>query len=263
LQTRADGTVTDPRSVCGRRPSTPTDYSSMIPILIFVPVLLATPTIDQPAATTELMISPSYESFLTPEPIEPAPLFDSMHDEPGPWYLRINAGGVTTTNSNGPSEDVEFDEGWLAAIAIGRRLTDGLGTVDFSVELEGVYTSQDANDNTAVDDVATIAPYLNGVFDFHLSETFSIYAGAGLGLAWMNVGTETNSLGDFSDEDGTFFTWQAKAGVKWHFSPYTAVTLGYRFRNIDDNHIDNSVDNTSFDLQTEQHVIEAGIEFGF
>jgi opacity protein-like surface antigen len=235
----------------------------MISILIFAPVLLAMPTVEQPLATTELSSVPSYEAFLAAEPAAATPLYDSMHDAPGPWYLRVNAGGVTTTNSDGPSEDVKFNEGWLAAVAIGRRLTDGQGSVDFSLELEGVFTRQDAKDNTAVDDVATLAPYLNGVFDFRLSDTFSLYAGAGIGAAWLNVGTETNSLSDFDSEDGAFFTWQAKAGVKWHFSPYTALTAGYRFRNIDDAKITNDLDNSSFDLSTEQHVLEIGLEFGF
>jgi opacity protein-like surface antigen len=235
----------------------------MISILIFAPVLLATPTIEQPTAMTEPTTVSYLDAFYAPEPLEPAPFYESMHDAPGPWYLRVNAGGVTTTNSDGPSEDVKFDEGWLAAVAIGRRLTDGQGAVDFSLELEGVFTRQDASDNTAVDDVATLAPYLNGVFDFHLSDTFSLYAGAGVGAAWLNVGTETNSLSDFDSEDGAFFTWQAKAGVKWHFSPYTALTAGYRFRNIDDAKITNDIDNSSFDLSTEQHVLEIGLEFGF
>lgn len=238
----------------------------MIPTLIFVPVLLATPAIDQPAPTTEAAAEPSLDAFYAAhaaEPLEPAPFYDSMHDAPGPWYLRVNAGGVTTTSSDGPGEDVDFDEGWLAAVAIGRRLTDGQGAVDFSLELEGVFTQQDTDDDTHVDDVATIAPYLNGVFDFKLSDSFAIYAGAGVGAAWLNVGTKTDSLSDFDSEDGAFLTWQAKAGVKWHFSPNTALTLGYRFRNIDDVKITNDLDNSSFDLQTEQHVIELGLEFGF
>jgi opacity protein-like surface antigen len=178
------------------------------------------------------------------------------------WYLRVNAGAVTTTSSDGPSEDIDFNEGWLAAVAIGNRLTDGHGAVDFDLELEGVFTQQDADDNPALDDVTSIAPYLNGVFDFHLSDTFSLYAGAGIGAAWVDVGTNSDSLNDFDDEDGPFLTWQLKAGLMFRMSPSTAFTLGYRFRNIDDVQIEDELNNNSFDLQTEQHVLELGVVFG-
>jgi len=240
----------------------------MLSIVIFVPALLATSTIGQPGASTFTDATPTaapLAAFYEPALYEPlvSPDYDDRRDEPGPWYLRVNAGGVTTTSSDGASEDVDFDEGWLAAVAIGRRLTDGDGNFDFSLELEGVFTQADADDSTEVDDVSTIAPYLNGVFDFRLSDRFAIYAGAGVGAAWLNVGTETDTLSDFDSEDGAFFTWQAKAGVKWHFSPNMALTAGYRFRNIDDAKITNDIDNSSFDLSTEQHVIELGLEFGF
>ncbi len=247
----------------------------MLSISIFVPALLATSTIEQPATTPFLEAAPTttaapYAAFYEAAPSEPlvspalaSPVYDDMHDAPGPWYLRINAGGVTTTSSDGPSENVDFKEGWLGAVAIGRRLTDGAGPFDFSLELEGVFTKQDTDNDTHVDDVATIAPYLNGVFDFRLSDSFGLYAGAGVGAAWINVGTNTDSLNDFNSDNGAFFTWQAKAGVKWHFSPYTALTAGYRFRNIDAAKISNDIDNSSFNLQTEQHVLEVGLEFGF
>lgn len=188
--------------------------------------------------------------------------FDDHYDrEHHGWYLRVNGGGVTTVDSDGPSEDVEFDEGWLGAVAIGKHLT-GNDAVDFGLELEGVYTFQDTKDDTALDNVKTLAAYLNGLFDFRLSDSFSIYAGAGIGAAWMDVGTTTNSLNDFNDENGAFLTWQAKAGVMWRLSSNTGLSLGYRFRNIDDNKVQDDLSNSSFDLQTEQHVIELGLTFG-
>jgi opacity protein-like surface antigen len=142
-------------------------------------------------------------------------------------------------------------------------MTDGVGAVNFGLELEGVWTQQDADSNPALADITTIAAYLNGLFDFRLSDRFSLYAGAGIGAAWMDVGTMSDAVNDFDDEDGPFLSWQAKAGLMWQLSSNTGLTFGYRFINIDDNEIDNDADNSSFDLETEQHVLELGLQFGF
>jgi opacity protein-like surface antigen len=194
---------------------------------------------------------------------EPTRAVVDAGEHSSPWYLRINAGAVTTQSSDGPSQDIDFKEGWLAAAAIGERVTSGEGPVNFALEIEGVWTQQDADDSDALDDVTTASAYLNGVFDFRLAERLSLYAGAGIGAAWMDVGTKSDSLHDFNDEDGPFLTWQLKAGLIWHLSPNLGLSVGYRFRNIDDNQIDNGIDNSSFDLKTEQHIAEVGLTFGW
>ena len=186
-------------------------------------------------------------------------------DQGSRTYLRFNGGLVTTTSSDGPDDDIDFDNGFLLAFAIGRRMTSGENPFNFDLELEGVYTDQDA-DNTgtlqALRDVTVARGFLNGVLDYRVADRFSLYAGAGIGAAWMDVGTSSDALNDFEDEDGPFLAWQAKAGVMWHFSPNTALTLGYRFMNIDDVQIDDDVGGADFDLQTEQHTAEIGLRFG-
>lgn len=186
-------------------------------------------------------------------------------DDYGPTYLRINGGLVTTTSSDGPDEDIDFNEGYLVALAIGQRMSSGKNPLNFSLELEGLWTDQDADDDgpiQAIQDVTVIGAMLNGLFDFRLADRFSLYAGAGIGAAWMDVGTESDALNDFNDEDGPFLAWQAKAGLMWHTSANTALSLGYRFLNLDDNQIDDDIGSASFDLQTEQHTIELGLNFG-
>lgn len=201
-----------------------------------------------------------------PTAIAPEPLYEHGKMEGGGLYLRLNGGLVTTRSSDGPSEDIDFDEGYLIAVAIGQRLSSGDNPVNFGLELEGVWTDQDANTDgplDAVRDVTTIGGFLNGVFDFRVADRFSIYAGAGIGAAWMDVGTTSDSLNDFSSDDGPLLAWQAKAGLMWRTSANTALTVGYRFMNIDDNKIEDGIGSSSFDLQTEQHTIEIGVQFGF
>jgi opacity protein-like surface antigen len=79
----------------------------------------------------------------------------------------------------------------------------------------------------------------------------------------MDVGTQSDSLHDFDSDDGPFLAWQAKAGFVWRTSSSMSVLLGYRFINVDDNQIDDDIGAASFELSTEQHVIELGLRFGF
>lgn len=204
-------------------------------------------------------------------PLSSAPVSSAPLPEPLPLqgyrsnlYLRINGGLVTTTDSDGPGEEIDFDEGLLVAIAVGKRFPGDLNNFAFDLELEGVYTDQDADDEgllQAVNDITTISAFFNGILDYRLAERFSVYGGGGLGLAWVDVGTTSDALNDFDDEDGPFLAWQAKAGFKYH-TRGGAINLGYRFFNIDDVEIDDDVGDADFDLETEQHVLELGYTFG-
>lgn len=195
----------------------------------------------------------------------PAPAFAQESGGFGPTYLRVNAGLVTTESSDGPDEEIDFDEGYLLGLAIGQRMSSGTQPLNFALELEGMWNDQDADDDgpiQAVQDISVLGAFLNGVLDFRIADRFSLYAGAGIGGAWMDIGTESDALNDFDDEDRPFLSWQAKAGLMWRTSDSTALSLGYRFLNIDDVEIDDDLGAASFDLETQQHAIELGLTFG-
>jgi opacity protein-like surface antigen len=203
----------------------------------------------------------------TPDPVAAwsAPYYAMDSHTERNSYLRLSGGFVTTENSSGPDEDVEFDEGYLLGVAFGRRMGASENGLGFGLELEGLWTDQDANSNgvlQAVTDVTVIGVLLNGTLDFKVADAFSIYGGAGIGAAWLDVGTKSDSINDFNDEDGPFLAWQARAGVAWHVSDNTAFNVGYRFLNIDDAQIDDGLGSSSFDLETQQHVLEIGLTFG-
>lgn len=215
------------------------------------------------APDTETSVVEPAPAALTVPPVAPMWVEDWNG---GDTFFRINGGFMTVADSDGPSEDVKFDEGYLLALAIGQRLTKGERALNFDLELEGVWTDTDVDDSgtiQAISDVSTIGVLVNGMLDFRLADRMSLYGGAGIGVAWMDVGTESDALNDFDDEDGPFLAWQAKAGVMWRTSPEFALTFGYRFMNVDDNEIDDSLGGADFDLQTEQHVLELGLRFGF
>lgn len=228
-----------------------------------------------------MLLLPLYASLLTaPTPAPSAPplvevawaatmpsfaRLDSTDHAERRTYLRLNGGLVTTESSSGPDEDIDFDEGYLLAVSIGQRFGASDTGLGIGVELEGLWTDQDADDQgplQAVSDVTVGAVLVNGMLDFRLADQISLYGGAGVGVAWVDVGTRSDSINDFSADDGPSLAWQAKAGVAWHVSDNTAVSLGYRFLNIDDSEIDDGIGSSSFDLETQQHVLEVGLIFG-
>lgn len=180
-------------------------------------------------------------------------------------YLQFNGGLTTTTSSDGPGEEIDFDEGFGLSAAIGSRFgaNDGNATA-FDLEFEVIYTDQDADDQgvlEAVTDVTVFGGLVNGIFDFALGESASVYAGGGIGASMLEVGTESDGLIDFEEEDGPFLTWQLKGGFRFWASQHLAWNLGYRFLNVDDAEIDDDLGAAEFELQTEQHVVELGVRF--
>jgi opacity protein-like surface antigen len=178
------------------------------------------------------------------------------------WYLRLGAGWVSSRTEDSPNGgDIDFDDGWMGTIGVGKRVGAWDTGVGFSVELDGLYASQDADDGpspTGVQGQDTAAVFVDGIFDLRFANQFSVFAGAGLGLAFMDVDADSG----FKDEDGPFFAWQAKAGVAWHLSPTTSLSLGYRFVDVDDDELEDNATNASSDIDTRLHGFELGLMFG-
>lgn len=225
-----------------------------------------------PLIATSLLGAPSQPepapAWLFTEPLLPEPT-ETTNTYPygatSGTYLRLSGGFVTTTSSSGPGEEIDFDEGWEASVGLGTRLGANDSGLGFALELDGVWTDSDTDsgNNPPVTDVTMGALLLDGILDFRVAERVALYAGVGVGAAWLDVGTEDDGLSDFNDEDGPFLAWTAKAGLHWHLGARTALQVGYRFMNVDDNELDDGLGGTSFDLETQQHTIEVGLIFGF
>lgn len=231
----------------------------MIPHIAFLAVSCAQPELANAAHLEPVHTPLAYAEFTSSPPI----VVDERRG--GTTYLRFSGGLVTTESSAGPDEDIDFDEGYLLAFAIGQRMSSGESPLNFDLELEGIWTDQDADDNgpiQALTDISVAGVLVNGTLFFRLGERLSLYGGAGVGVAWLDVGTESDGLNDFDDEDGPFLAWQARAGLEWQFASGMALNAGYRFLNIDDAEIDDSIGSASFDLETQQHIAEIGLRFG-
>lgn len=180
-------------------------------------------------------------------------------------YLRATVGLTSTADSDGPDEDIEFDEGYLLSLGVGHRFGARETGLGFALELDGVWTDQDADDTgalQAVRDVTVAGALIDGVVDYRIGDQITLYGAGGIGAAWLDVGTVSDGFNDFDDEDGPFLAWQLKAGLAWNFGESTALHVGYRFLNVDDAEIDDGLGGSSFDLETRQHVLELGLLFG-
>ena len=239
-------------------------------LLSIAPLLALTPSIPAPvdaAGAADAAASTSNPWRLDPAWITPAPQdADYDLDDRADNYVRISGGFLTTEDSDGPEEEIDFDEGYLVGLALGHRFGDAREPLGFRLELEGVWTDQDTDEDgplQAVSDVTVIGALLNGLLDFRFTDSFGLYGGGSVGAAWMDIGTESDALNDFDDEDGPFLAWQARAGLEWWDSDHVAWNLGYRFMNIDDVEIDDDTGDESFDLETQQHTLELGVSLGF
>lgn len=185
-----------------------------------------------------------------------------LHGRRDGTYLQSGFGLVTTQTSNGPTQDVDFDNGYAVPLAIGWHLPGKDDAFALDLEVEALYTDQDVDDNgltQAVTDITQIALLFNALADFEVGESLSLYAGGGIGLSFLDIGTTNDGLSSFDDEDGPFLAWQLKGGVRWWMSDALSWSVGYRLLNVDDVEIDDGFGSSSFDLETRQHVIELGI----
>lgn len=194
----------------------------------------------------------------------PLAFADDPDERRSAWYVAIGGGLTSTEDSQGLSDDLSFDEGWAAHAAVGHRFGPiDAGRLGWALELEALYSDQDVDAEgatTASSDVSLLGGYVNALLEFPISDFVGIYAGGGLGAASINVGDFSDDLSDFSEDDGPYFSWQAKAGVRLWSQSGVSLSLGYRFVNVDDAELDDG-GGAEFDLETTQHMLELGLRF--
>jgi len=242
----------------------------MIPIFLVIRfVIAAAGTAEGPVAIPAAPGTDSTPAATSSAVIEDADV-GSLYQEAGEagrdgWHLQIGGGFTTTENSAGPDEDIEFDEGLMLSLGLMNRTGTGDGDKwAFDWGVNAIFTDQDANkDNSPpVRDTTIMGLYLQGIVDYALTNALSLYGGAGLGVAWIDVGTASDEISDFDEDDGPFLSWNVQAGLRWWASQNVAWNLGYRLLNVDKVNLDDGgVNDADFDLETVQHIAEVGVMF--
>ena len=181
-----------------------------------------------------------------------------------PMYLTLGAGLTFNEDSPGPASDLDYDEGFALFAAIGRNFGHEDGErLGFDLEFELLYTDTDIDRSglQSGSDVTMIGGFVNGLFDYRLTDSTSLFVGGGLGVAALDIGDIDDGLNAFDEDDGPFLAWQLKGGARWHISDVVRLELGYRWLNVDDAEIDDDSNNVSFDLETSQHILGIGLQF--
>ena len=165
--------------------------------------------------------------------------------------------------NDGSSLDADPDTGLLGGLAVGYNIP--LDQLSFRVE--GEFTGRaNAVDELEVStggalgledaDISSIAGMINGHLDFYLAPNLALAAGVGLGYA--NVKLDLVAF----DDDVSGFAYQLRLGSRYHFSPNTALSLGYTYFATTELEVDaNTGDEAEFDYAN--HGVYLGLAYLF
>lgn len=219
-------------------------------------------------------------------------------DNSGAFSSDFLTGTGTTIPNNTPLPagtsvgwTTEFDTGWTASAAFGRRFSNGLrGEVELAYQSNDVDTHNNVQaagiplDNEDVGVLISGAPQqgatvgqvvadgqgsvdttflmANIYYDFTQYGAFTPYVGAGVGVGFVNVDYSPSGVG-IVDDDDTVLAYQLMAGASYDLSERTAVFAQYRYRATED--VETQVDlfPASLDVENRGSVIEAGLRFAF
>lgn len=121
------------------------------------------------------------------------------------------------------------------------------------LDIEGEFAYRTADDE--FDDTNSVKTLMvNAIFNLDSSLKINPYAGAGLGIAWLEDGGEP----EFS---ATAFAYQLMAGVETGFTEQISGLIGYRFVGTGDAQDDLS--GYEFSTSLSSHNIDFGLKYSF
>lgn len=146
----------------------------------------------------------------------------------GGWTIEPHAGAVY----NGYVYDIEFDSGFTVGVAAGSYLVPGirgeveLAYANYSAES---YTYDPNSGSTVTGDINQITGLVNVWKDIYLTDRISVYAGAGLGIGYIDTDVEhaqETGGGDIG------LAGQFGAGMRYYMTDRAILDGSYRFRAV-------------------------------
>lgn len=225
-------------------------------------------------------------------------VFLNDSDNSGSFSTDFLTGTGTTIPNNTPLPvgtgvgwTTEFDTGYTASAALGRRFNNGLrGEIEFAYQSNDVDTHRNVQaagiplDNEDVGVLISGAPLqgatvgavvadgrgsvdttflmANVYYDFAEYGAFTPYVGGGVGVGFVNVDYSPSGVG-IVDDDDTVFAYQLIAGGSYAVNDSTSVFAQYRYRATED--VETSVDlfPASLDVENRASAFEVGVRFNF
>ncbi len=150
-------------------------------------------------------------------------------------YVKAEGGWVFGTDSEvdgfGETFDIEYDDGWAAAVGVGHYFAPL-----WRGELEVAYQEQDVDDGNDIlvvgGDISAYTFMANLIRDFDTDTNWRPFIGAGLGAA--RIEPDVRLVFPSSSDDDLSFAWQAMAGVAYDYSDRLALSVRYRYLDAGD-----------------------------
>jgi opacity protein-like surface antigen len=168
-------------------------------------------------------------------PTLPPSVVETETSTPGNLYFTVAGGALWLQDASESGVNLDFDTGYSIMGALGYKMDYGL-----SIELESGYMQADSGQvsfhglHADVDGTFEQVPVMvNAIYWAPLSDSVSLYIGAGTGIVWSHSKVDHVggvNVSDFDlDHDDWSFAAQAKAGVSIKVCPQASLNIGYRF----------------------------------
>jgi opacity protein-like surface antigen len=199
------------------------------------------------------------------------------HDEDNPYYVQLGLGAVFSEDADVGSDfggTIGFDPGYTASLVLGRTF-DLNDRWSWDAQFETLYQrfTVDEDDIRTIpglqsieigdNDVAKSLTFLiNGILDWHMTQQFRIFGGAGVGWAkaidynaWNQGALETE------EDDGLAF--QGRLGFGYNFGGSYDVLFGYRYYKTEPIDVtENDPSPQSSEIDIAQHSLEFAFRWG-
>jgi opacity protein-like surface antigen len=155
--------------------------------------------------------------------------------ETGPVYVKALGKFVMPSDPEVLGLELESDNGYGFGAAVGMGFDQLRAEIEIATQKTDIDAISAGGSGIGIGSGDTrITTYMvNGYYDIPLSQGFSIYLTAGLGMA-----TATFSIQNVDDDDSGF-AWKGGAGVSYAFDKNMAVDFGWEYIDTDDPTIDN------------------------
>lgn len=165
------------------------------------------------------------------------------------WYVRGELGSAFEGQLDADSS-VDFDDGLLASVAIGRDYLFGL-----RAEGELLYIDTDIK-GSADGDASALGVFANAYYDFNRGGRIQPFLGAGIGMAKVDFND------GLVDDDATEFAYQAKAGLAYKINDQMTADLVYRYLQVTDLKFGSGSSTIEGDYDTQALTVGLRYKFG-
>lgn len=183
-----------------------------------------------------------------------SPVIPPVAPSSGGWYAGAGAGYLWLNDATACGcQNLNYKDGWGINGAVGYRFSNtcslGLGSGYLSGRYDVVDGHGGGTSGTA--DLHMVPVTLNATFNYNITDSLLVYAGAGLGTAW----SELDGV-DAGPKNGDWhFAWQARAGLGFKVTSDVTLNLGYRYLQVLDAMGDYG--------DAKGHMAEAGVKVNF